>query len=181
MNALKSLICRIVSQPALIFGLVLFVCLFSLVMAFTAEIFFGLEPCRLCIIQRYPFAVGAALALAGLAGRGRFTFPLLGLLALNFLSNAGVAFFHTGVERHWWKSWDESCSLPPMKAGQSFMENILSAPMGRCDEIPWADPLLGLSMANYNVLLCLGMAALCALAAYAARMKAKRPESASAQ
>ena len=41
---------------------------------------------------------------------------------------------------------------------QSMLENILSAPTGNCAEIPWQDPILGLSMANYNVILCLGIA-----------------------
>ena len=27
----------------------------------------------------------------------------------------------------------------------------------RCDEIPWSDPILNLSMANYNIVFCLGL------------------------
>lgn len=167
MKRLLSFACLFLSRPAWVYGLILFTCVFSLFAAFAAEVFFALEPCRLCIIQRYPFAIGAAGAAFGLILRrrgARFHAGLSGLLSLNFLINAGIAFYHTGVERKWWPS-DELCRLPPAQGGQSFIENILSAPMGRCDEIPWADPLLGLSMANYNVILCLGLAVLCALAA----------------
>ncbi|MCB1591482.1 MAG: disulfide bond formation protein B [Alphaproteobacteria bacterium] len=164
MKALLSLIANFLSRRGLVYGFILFTCVFSLAMAFTAEGFFGLEPCRLCVTQRYPFAIGAVLSLIGLiiVKRGRRAHAgLFGLLSLNFLTNSGIAFYHTGVERHWWPS-DELCKLPPMSEGTSFLENIMSAPMGRCDEIPWADPLLGLSMANYNVLLCLGLSVLCA-------------------
>lgn len=170
MKALWPLISRQIDRPAHIYGLVLFLCVFALASAFSAEIFFALEPCRLCITQRYPFAIGAAGAVIGLLLRRREAkvhAALSALLSFNFLTNAGIAFYHSGVERKWWPS-DELCRMQAVKEGQSFIENILSAPMGRCDEIPWADPLLGLSMANYNVLLCLGLAALCALCAFAA-------------
>lgn len=179
MKRFLSFVCLFLSRPAWVYGLILFTCLFSLAAAFAAEVFFALEPCRLCITQRYPFAIGAAGAALGLMLRRRganFHAGLSGLLSLNFLVNAGIAFYHTGVERKWWPS-DELCRLPPVKGGQSFIENILSAPMGRCDEIPWADPLLGLSMANYNVMLCLGLAVLCALGAVTAlkRRSAEMP------
>lgn len=179
MSALLSFIREQIARPERFYGLILLVCLFSLGMAFAAEAFFGLEPCRLCVTQRYPFAIGAAGSLLGLIlrkGGATFHAGLSGVLSLNFLANAGIAFYHTGVERKWWPS-DELCRLPPIKDGQSFIENILSAPMGRCDEIPWADPLLGLSMANYNVVLCLGLAVLCALGAVTAlkRRSAETP------
>ncbi len=35
----------------------------------------------------------------------------------------------------------------------------------RCDEIPWADPILNLSMANYNVIFCLGLAVMAFISA----------------
>lgn len=171
MERLKTLIVQFLTTPGAVFGFLLFICVFSLGAAFFAEGFLGLEPCHLCIYQRYPFALGALIGLAGL-GKRRNPSVSIGLLALscfNYLTNTGIAFYHTGVERHWWES-TELCKLPDFAAkGQSLIENILSNPGGRCDEIPWADPLLGLSMANYNVILCAGLAVLCALSALLVR------------
>ena len=53
---------------------------------------------------------------------------------------------------------------------QSWIDNIMSTPAGRCDEIPWQDPLLGLSMANLNMILC----ALLFLACMFAALRLKR-------
>jgi disulfide bond formation protein DsbB len=167
MERLKTLIVYFLSTPGTVFAFLLFICVFSLAAAFFAEGFLGLEPCHLCVTQRYPFAVGAIIGMVGLAKRRNlpFSIGLLALSSLNYLTNAGIAFYHTGVERHWWES-TELCKLPDFEAkGQTLIENILSTPGGRCDQIPWADPLLGLSMANYNVILCAGLAALCALSA----------------
>lgn len=175
MERLKACIAGLLSSPGLVFAFLLFICVFSLAAAFFAEGFLGLEPCHLCIYQRYPFAFGAVLAATGLAKRRALPFSavLLWLSSLNYLTNAGIAFYHTGVERKWWEA-SELCTLPDFSAkGQTLIENILSTPGGRCDEIPWADPLLGLSMANYNVILCLGLFAMSALAAVLIRRKSR--------
>jgi disulfide bond formation protein DsbB len=141
----------------------------ALLAALASEAFLGLEPCPLCIMQRWPYALAALAGAAGLALSPRFArADLIALLfsAGAFLVNSGIALYHTGVERHWWASMLEGCVVPHFSdQGQSMLENILSAPTGRCDEIPWADPVLGLSMANYNVMLGLALFALCALAA----------------
>lgn len=165
MSQLKPLIPIIAKHPCAFFGFTLFISAFSLASAFTAEIVFGLEPCIMCLYQRYPFALGIILGVAGLVLKRnpKAVQVLTSLCSINFLANSGVAFYHTGIERHWWLSVSESCSITPIDneaTPQTIFENIMSAPTGRCDEIPWADPLLGLSMANYNVVMCLGIAVL---------------------
>mgnify|MGYP001768927818 CR=1 FL=1 len=42
---------------------------------------------------------------------------------------------------------------------EEIMARIEATDVTRCDEIPWE--LFGLSMANYNVAMCLGLAVLC--------------------
>ena len=167
---LIALIKTIISTPTIIFSLLAFICFSALAAAFTSEAFLGLEPCVLCIYQRYPFALGIIIGLAGLAMRNKLNKlrVLLGLGAINFLANSGIALYHTGVEQKWWASAVDGCSVPLFfddTSEQSILENLLSAPMGSCSEIPWQDPVLGLSMANYNVILCLGLCVFCALSA----------------
>ena len=141
--------------------------------AFIAEGFLELEPCILCIYQRYPFAIGLALGLIGLALRKRLCAvrAILAITSINFLVNSAIAAYHTGVEQHWWKSAVEGCAVPLFEdnSNKSILENIMSAPLGDCSKIPWQDPIIGLSMANYNIALCLFLAVFCGLAAFYAK------------
>lgn len=149
-------------DPKSFFKLIALVSILSLAGAFTAELVFGLEPCVLCIYQRWPFV--AAILLAVVGRYSGFTAIAAAFLSLNFLGNAAIAFYHSGVERKWWASVFEGCAVPDLGTDPAtLLENIMNAPTARCDEIPWADPLIGLSMANYNALLCLGLALLCAI------------------
>ncbi len=151
------------SSSQLVLGFIAFISAFSLATAYTAQFGFGLEPCILCLYQRIPFALALILGLAGLALRNKGPAPLIciGLSAPIFLANAGIAFYHTGVEQKWWKSIFETCRVNFDTDSGNLLDAILKAPTARCDEIPWSDPIFGLSMANYNIALCFGMAVLC--------------------
>ena len=161
------------SCPIAVFGWIAAISIFALAAALFSEVALGLEPCILCIYQRIPFVIGAVLAIAGLAVRKKpaIVDSILGVLAVNFMTNTGIAAYHTGVEQKWWASEVEGCNADFGSLGaenaapstQSILENILSAPSGNCAEIPWQDPILGLSMANYNVALCFGIFAACLL------------------
>jgi len=168
MNAiLKHLSC-----PCVVLSGIVAISVLSLTAALDSEVFLGLEPCILCIYQRWPYAIVTVLGIIGLSFRKRPHLPQITIAAsgLAFLINSAIAFYHTGVEQHWWKSAVEGCVVPNFgDEPQSILENIMSAPSARCDEIPWQDPIIGLSMANYNVLLCFGLFAVCALSAYLLR------------
>lgn len=167
---------NLIRNPTALFGLIAFISFSALAAAFGSEAFLGLEPCPLCIYQRYPFAIGLMLGLIGLGLRHKHAIAraLLGLCSVNFLVNSGIAFYHTGVEQEWWVSKVDGCAVTFMddSSHQSILENIMSAPMGDCSEIPWQDPVLGLSMANYNVLLCFALFIFCAYVA----LKLRRQE-----
>ena len=168
------------------FGGIAGVSIFSLAAALFSEAVLGLEPCILCIYQRIPFVVGALLGLFGLALRKNKHVAdiTLGVLAVNFMTNSGIATYHTGVEQKWWASAVEGCAVnfdslnasDAANSTQSMLENILSAPTANCAEIPWQDPILGLSMANYNVLLCAGLFVACLLSILVRNSKRQEPE-----
>lgn len=107
----------------------------------------GMAPCKMCIWQRYPHGAAVAVgALALLLPTVRFL-PLLGALAA--LITAGIGVFHAGVERKWWEG-PSSCTSGDIGglSTQELMDQIMSAPLVRCDDIPWE--MLGLSMAGWN-------------------------------
>lgn len=124
----------------------------------------GLAPCKLCIWQRWPH--GLAIAAGGLAllAAPRL-FATLGAAAASV--GAGIALYHTGIERHWWAG-PESCTGSGGLGGLSGTDLLsMEGPLGvvLCDEVAWE--MWGLSMASWNGLLSLGLVALWLLAARA--------------
>ena len=118
---------------------------------------FGLHPCDLCIYQRIPFILNIGIGLIILTGLSKYlpvtAHSLIGLSGILFIANAGIAFFHSGVERKWWTGLT-GCSTPDMSGSiEDLLKRIQETDVTRCDEIPWS--LFGLSMANYNVVFCL--------------------------
>lgn len=128
--------------------------------ALTLQYGFGLHPCTLCLYQRWPWGAVALFGLgAGLLRHHPTGAALLGaglLLALG--AGAGIAFYHHGVEQHWWRNAIEcSTALPDMRDLAAFKAALLARPVIACDAIPWQ--FLGLSMAAWNFVLSLGLAA----------------------
>lgn len=124
--------------------------------AFGFQFLGGMAPCKLCIWQRWPHGMGFAIALLALWLPHRWLY-LLGAAAVLF--GAGVAFYHTGVEQHWWlgPTTCTSAAVGDMSSAE-LMDRILTAPLVRCDEIPWS--MFGLSMAAWNGVASVGIAAL---------------------
>ena len=90
------------------------------------------------------------------------------VLALVFFAGAAIAAYHAGVEQKWWPG-PTSCT-----GGGSVSANAMARLLAgeriippQCDQIVWS--VLGLSMAAWNMLVSLGLAALSVLAALNAR------------
>ena len=125
----------------------------------------GLPPCPLCMEQRIAYYVSIPLAavVAVAAGRGaphRLLAAALGAIALAMLFNSGLALFHAGVEWKWWPGPQE-CSGPlnDLTAGGDLLSQLHNVSIVRCDEAAWRDPFGLLSLAGYNVLISLALAA----------------------
>jgi disulfide bond formation protein DsbB len=132
----------------------------SLGFALIGQYGFSMHPCELCIWQRWPFGIIIVLGIIGFAF-SRTAQPIVGLIGLTYLSNAALAMFHSGVERKWWEGL-KGCATPDLSGSlEDLMKRIQAAPVTRCDDI--GPSLFGLSMANYNVALCLGLAIICGL------------------
>ena len=131
--------------------------------AFAFQHLGDMAPCKLCIWQRWPHAAAIVFGVLALAIPGRL-FPIFGALAA--LATAGIGAYHTGVERGWWEG-PSSCSSGDISdlSTEELMEQIMSAPLVRCDEVPWE--LFSLSMASWNALVALALALLWVLAARA--------------
>lgn len=116
----------------------------------------GLQPCALCLYQRWPWwiAIGFGLVSVLLRDNPGIQKAVVALASLAILAGAGVAGFHVGVEQQWWPGL-ASCggvSGMPMTV-EALKQQIMNAPVVRCDEVAWS--LMGISMAGYNMLLSL--------------------------
>ncbi len=114
----------------------------------------GLEPCQLCLYQRWPW--WAVLAIAGIAlwpktGR-RVQRAATGLCGAILLAGAALAVFHAGVEQGWWQGL-ASCGGGTVPGSLAEMQEMMNRPIVRCDQPAWT--LFGVSMAGYNALLSL--------------------------
>lgn len=123
----------------------------------------GMAPCALCLWQRWPHAAAVVIGIAALALPGRLL-PLLGAAAA--LATAGIGAYHTGVERGWWEG-PSTCTAGDISqlSPEELLNQIMAAPVVRCDEVPWE--MLTLSMASWNAIAALGLAAIWLMAARA--------------
>ena len=124
----------------------------SLGAAFGSQYLGGLQPCILCIHQRYPYGVVIALGLLlALFSRQRGLAVLItALAAVALFVDAGIAAFHVGVEQHWWEGTKACESLidPTKMTVEELAEYLKQAPVVACDKPAFT--LFGISMAGYN-------------------------------
>jgi len=153
------------SSPALLAAFaILVIAAATLAGAWYFQLVLGLQPCPLCLEQRYayylaiPVAALTALAAGQNAPRGLVIGGLI-ILALAALANAVLAGYHAGVE---WKFWPgpSDCTGPVGNLGSagSLLDRLDKVKVVMCDEVQWT--FLGLSLAGYNVLISLLMAAI---------------------
>jgi disulfide bond formation protein DsbB len=156
---------RDVANPALTAALaILGVAAATLAGAWFFELVLDIRPCPLCLEQRYayylaiPLAALTALAAARDVPRAVLMAGLV-VLAAAALGNAGLGVYHAGAE---WKFWQgpTDCSGPVGNLGSAgtLLQRLDTVKVIRCDEVQWR--FLGLSLAGYNVLISLAMAAI---------------------
>ncbi len=129
-------------------------------------------PCPLCLDQRMAYYVGVPLAAllwlgAGHGAARKVLFLGFLVIAALMIWNTGLSVFHAGVE---WKFWPgpADCSGPINNFGSagSLLKSLQSIHIVRCDEAAWR--LFGISLAGYDVLVSLFLAAVAAFGAKAA-------------
>jgi disulfide bond formation protein DsbB len=111
----------------------------------------GLRPCELCLYEREPYYLVAILSLIALGfGRRGTSRAALALAALIFVASAVLAFYHAGVEQHWFAG-PTACTGAALNAGsvEALRQQLLATPPVRCDDIQWS--LFGISLAGWNV------------------------------
>jgi disulfide bond formation protein DsbB len=155
------------ARPALVAALAISaVAATTLAGAWFFQLVLDIRPCPLCLEQRYVYylaiPLGALIALA--AAKDVTRAVLLGglaILGLAALGNAVLGTYHAGVEWGFWQG-PTDCSGPIGDLGNagSLLQRLDTVKVIRCDEVQWR--FLGLSLAGYNALISLAMAAIAA-------------------
>ncbi len=126
----------------------------------------GLAPCPLCLEQRIPYYIVIPLSLLlTIATRARAPRLLISagfvVILVAVLCGAALGAYHAGVE---WRLWpgpaDCTGPLANLNSGGSLLDQLNGVHVVRCDEAAWR--FLGISLAGYNVLISLAMAAIAA-------------------
>ncbi len=117
----------------------------------------GLQPCVLCLYQRWPWGVAIVASLLALAvGNRQPAMPrtLLGLAAAALFIGAGIAAYHVGVEQQWWAGTAACGGVSGQAATvEDLKRQLMATEIVRCDEIAWS--FAGISMAGWNMILSL--------------------------
>ena len=174
MQTIASLLtAKIAGSPAYRWGATaLFFAVAVILTALGFEHIGRVQPCPLCLQQRWAYYAGipaifTALVLLG-SGRPRIAAVVLGIVALAFLANAGLGAYHAGVE---WGIWagPDTCAAAgaPLPTGGNLLQELEKTRVVRCDEAAWR--FVGLSLAGWNVVASLMLSTATAKAAWAAR------------
>ena len=130
------------------------------------QLVLDIRPCPLCLEQRYAYylalPLGALVAFAAMRGAPRpVLLAGLAILVLAALGNAWLGGYHAGVEWGLWQGpTDCTGEIGNLGSAGNLLERLDTVKVIRCDEVQWR--FLGLSLAGYNVLISLLMAAIAA-------------------
>ena len=135
-----------ISLGAISFTMILF--------ALISEHVFGLIPCSLCLIQRYPhfFISFASVWLIFCRTHNFFMYPINTIVMALSIT---LASYHVGVEQSLFQG-PQSCSSSSLslvhdKSAEALLQDILNTSVVRCNEVTWS--FMGLSMATWNLIL----------------------------
>jgi len=130
---------------------------------FFFEYVLGYPPCPLCLDQRNAFYVSVPLAAllwlgAEYGASRRVMVAGFAVIAVVMVWNTGLSTYHAGVEWKWWPG-PTDCSGPINSLGSAgnLLNSLKDIKIVRCDEAAWR--FLGISLAGYDVMVSLFLAA----------------------
>ena len=133
--------------------LVLVIISLMIISALIIQYWLGHEPCKLCLYQRIPYFL-AILLIIKIFFFKKYEKIILLILALIFVSNSAIAFYHFGIEQGFFseslvcKVGDLSKLLSKEQLLEQLKQNSVS-----CKEVSFR--MLGLSLASINTIFSL--------------------------
>jgi disulfide bond formation protein DsbB len=157
--------------PRVVFAAMFAVCAVLVGFALYLQEYKGLEPCPMCILQRYAFVAIAAIALAAaIHGPQRLALKVYGaLIALFAIAGAGVAIRHSWLQHY--PPATETCGtdleflLNTFPLSQALPK--IFAGSGSCSKVDWT--MLALSIPEWALVWYVIFAALAVWVAFLRR------------
>jgi disulfide bond formation protein DsbB len=135
----------------------------------------GLAPCELCLLERGPWAVAIVISFVATMVASRSALPWVALLlAAVFVVSSGLAFYHVGVERHWFAGPSACTASGAADTLEALKAQILHQQPVRCDEPAWS--LWGISLAGWNLIASVFMLGCCVAASAQWRSPQRRAD-----
>ncbi len=139
-------------RPRTALLLLAFVAADTLLIVFALQYVADLAPCRMCLWQRWPFAIMIVLGLGGAFWKPRLA---LAIAVPLLLGSAGLAGYHVAVEEGW-IALPSGCTAGGDAASVEELKALLADAPPSCDQVGFT--LLGLSLAGWNLLVSLILA-----------------------
>jgi disulfide bond formation protein DsbB len=143
------------SAPERRAGLLLGAASFTIAAAWFIELVLGYPPCKLCLMQRWPYYTAIPLAALAWIITGPLKLrlaarPAFAMIACIFMLSVALGVHHAGVEWGWWAGPSDCAGA--MNTGPASAQDLL-ATLNRtrvisCTDAPFR--VLGLSMAGWN-------------------------------
>ena len=127
--------------------------------AFFFEYVRGLQPCQLCLWQRIPYYFVLAITFISLfLFSEKIYYWVLVLCGVAFFASALLGGYHVGIEFGLWQGFTQCSGGAPLAlTPQELIAQLQTAEPLDCAQPQWQ--LFGLSLAGYNMILSLGLAA----------------------
>lgn len=123
----------------------------ALTIVYIAQYGYGFVPCHLCLYQRVPYAFLVLFGIGAWFAPPRLRRGLLLASAIAFTVGAAIAFYHVGVEQHWWAS--AVCGggkVGTVTTTEQLLQSLSKPAEKACDAVDWT--FLRLSMATWNAI-----------------------------
>ena len=122
---------------------------------------YGLVPCALCLVERWPYWAIVAVGLLGLVLPRPVARVCVHLLVPIGLAAAAAALVHVGVEQAWWPSPLPECAASGFSGGTvaERLARMPALPSKPCDDPTYLIPGMPVSMAAMNFVVALAFAA----------------------
>jgi len=135
------------------FNLILSISIFSIFFAYFVEYVLGYQPCNLCLIERFPYALSIFLIVTNYLTKIDEKFVLI-LLMLIFLFSVSISVYHFGIEQNLFKE-SAFCGLKNANEIISKEEIIkqLNEKRVSCKDVTFR--IFGLSLTSINMILSL--------------------------
>ena len=125
----------------------------ALLIVYYLEYFLGIEPCKLCIYQRFPYFIIILISLSSILIKNqKFKKITLFFYTLIFSISLIISLHHFGVENSWWGSFT-SCeaSVKNFSNENNLKQYLLNKDYISCSNVSFN--FLGVSLAGYNIIL----------------------------